>query len=65
MIEVRGKNCGKLLVKFNGAGEIKCPKYDCSSINKFNTQTGEQSISRPDNPTPMRSRTTASGVMLR
>lgn len=65
MQEIRCKNCGKLLGKFEGLGEIKCSRHDCRSINKFNTQTGEHSVTKAPESTPMRSRTTASGVTFR
>ena len=41
MVEVRCKGCGKLLGKFEGIGEIKCPRVSCGGKNTFNTRTGK------------------------
>lgn len=41
MVDVRCKNCGKLLGKFNGVGEVKCPRASCNGKNIFDTRTGK------------------------
>lgn len=40
MVDVRCKNCGKLLGKFNGSGEVKCPRTSCNGKNIFDTRAG-------------------------
>lgn len=65
MQEIKCRNCGKLLGEFEGLGKIKCPRHDCRSINKFNTQTGKHSAAKARKSTPMSKRTTASGVTFR
>lgn len=64
MVEVRCKGCGKLLGKFDGAGEVKCPKSGCGGKNAFNTKTGSI-LFTPVNHVSMKNRTTSSGVTFR
>ena len=64
MIEIRCKNCGKLLGKFDGTGEVKCPRTNCGGKNKFDTSTGEVKYI-PMTHVPMKDRTTSSGVRFR
>lgn len=62
--EVRCKGCGRLLGKFEGAGEIKCPRAGCGGKNIFDTNTGEIKF-LPVNRVSMRDRTTSSGHRFR
>ena len=64
MVEVRCKGCGKLLGKFDGIGEIKCPRASCGGKNTFNTKTGSISFI-PVNHVSMKDRATSSGVTFR
>lgn len=64
LIEVRCKNCGKLLGKFNGSGEIKCPRAGCSGKNIFDTSTGYSKYI-PMSHVAMKDRTTSSGHRFR
>lgn len=64
MVEVRCKGCGKLLGKFDGTGEIKCPRASCGGKNTFNTKTGSISFT-PVNHVSMKNRTTSSGFTFR
>lgn len=64
MVEVRCKGCGKLLGKFDGTGEIKCPSIVCGGKNTFNTKTGKV-VFVPVKHVSMKSRTTSSGVTFR
>lgn len=60
MIEVRCKSCGKLLGKFDGCGEVKCPRTNCNGKNIFDTRTGYLKYI-PVSHVPMKDRTTSSG----
>lgn len=62
MQEIRCKNCGRLLGKFDGAGEIKCPKIDCRMINEFDTKTGTHRVVKPPGTVPLKDRRTSSSV---
>lgn len=64
MNEVRCKNCGKLLGRFEGSGEIKCPRAKCNGKNIFNTRTGYIQFI-PIYHVPMKNRTTSSGLTFR
>lgn len=64
MIDVRCKGCGKLLGKFDGIGEVKCPRINCGGKNTFNTKTGSITFT-PANNVSMKNRTTSSGVTFR
>lgn len=64
MVEVRCKGCGKLLGKFDGIGEIKCPRASCGGKNTFNTKAGSIEFT-PANHVSMKNRTTSSGVTFR
>ena len=61
-MESRCKNCGKLLGKFTGRGEVKCTRAGCGTINRFDTEKGGI-IS--ENHVPMKNRTTSSGMTFR
>lgn len=63
--EVRCKNCGKLLGKFDGIGEIKCPRANCNGKNVFNTKDGSVIYIHATNHVKMRDRTTSSGHTFR
>lgn len=65
MKEVRCKNCGKLLGYFDGKGEIKCPRMDCGGKNRFDTATEQHDFIPKPHSTPLRERTTSSGVTFR
>ncbi len=41
MQEVRCKGCGRLLGKYEGKGEVKCPKTKCGGMNTFDTNARE------------------------
>lgn len=62
MIEVRCKECGKLLGKFQGKAEIICPRTRCSGMNKFDTETGEHNFIPKHKPVTFKTRTTSSRV---
>lgn len=64
MLEVRCKNCGKLLGKFIGTGEVKCPRVSCGGKNVFNTSTGDVKYI-PMSHVTMKDRTTSSGCTFR
>lgn len=64
MLEVRCKNCGKLLGKFVGSGEVKCTRASCGGKNTFDTKTGRV-IYTPVNHVKMSNRTTSSGITFR
>lgn len=64
MTEVRCKNCGKLLGKFNGTGEVKCSRVNCNGKNIFDTRTGYIKYI-PTNHVAMKDRTTSSGCTFR
>lgn len=64
MVEVRCKNCGKLLGKFDGTGEIKCPRAGCNGKNVFDTRTGHIRFI-PVSHVAMKDRTTSSGHTFR
>ena len=64
MLEVRCKNCGKLLGKFIGTGEVKCPRTSCGGKNIFDTRTGDVRYV-PMTHVAMKDRTTSSGVKFR
>lgn len=65
MQEIRCKSCGKFLGKFEGIGEIKCPRVSCSMVNKFNTKNKIHYVVRVHGHIPMNERTTSSGVTFR
>lgn len=62
MVEVRCKECGKLLGFFSGKGQIKCPRSGCGCMNEFEVSdqgpAGKKKIS-------LKNRTTSSGMMFR
>lgn len=61
MIEVRCKECGRLLGFFDGKAKIKCPKTECQAMNDFDTGTSQhKSVSKKH--ISMKQRTTNSGV---
>ena len=64
MIEVRCKECNKLLGKFDGSGEIKCPRINCGVKNIFDTKTNSIKAI-PTNHVKMKDRTTSSGCRFR
>ena len=64
MTEIRCKNCGKLLGKYEGTGEVKCPRTNCGGKNIFDTRTGYRKYI-PMTHTAMKNRTTSSGVIFR
>lgn len=64
MLEVRCKNCGKLLGKFIGTGEVKCPRASCGGKNVFNTKNGDVKYI-PMSHVTMKDRTTSSGCTFR
>lgn len=59
MIEVRCKECNKLLGWFDGKGSIKCPRHDCGCLNDFDTNKSQQKVRKN---TSLKNRTTSSGV---
>lgn len=64
-IEIRCKGCGRLLGKFVGKGEIKCPRCDCRGTNVFDTVTGEFKFMPRPKHTNLGLRKTSSGVTFR
>lgn len=64
MVEVRCKNCKKLLGEFDGSGEVKCPRANCNGKNIFDTRTGYIKYI-PTSHVAMKDRTTASGHTFR
>lgn len=62
MIEVRCAGCGRLLGRFEGKGEIKCPKVDCGGRNVFDTVSGVKKFIPKPKHTDLRNRKTSSGV---
>ena len=64
MTEIHCKNCGKLLGKFDGLGEVKCPRVNCKGKNIFDTRTGYAKFV-PVTHVAMKDRTTSSGVIFR
>jgi phage FluMu protein Com len=60
LIEVRCKNCGKLLGWFEGKGEVKCPRTSCGVINSFDVS--EMPTKKMQNHISMKNRTTSSGA---
>lgn len=62
MIEVRCKGCGRLLGRFDGKGEVKCPKIDCGGKNTFDTATGEIKFIPKPKHISLNQRKTSSGV---
>lgn len=65
LVEVRCKGCGELLGKFEGKGEIKCPKGSCRGKNVFDSETGSIKFVPKSKGTPYKDRKTASGVTFR
>lgn len=61
LVEIKCKKCGRLLGKFEGKGEIKCRKVECGTINRFDTETGEQTYVVHKH-TPMKARKSSSGM---
>lgn len=41
LIEVRCGGCGRLLGRFHGKGDVKCPKTLCGGRNVFDTECGK------------------------
>lgn len=64
MLDVRCKNCGKLLGKFTGSGEVKCPRTNCGGKNIFDTSTGDVRYVSMTH-VAMKDRTTSSGCTFR
>lgn len=64
MTEVRCKGCGKLLGKFDGCGEVKCPRVNCNGKNIFDTRNGDVKFV-PITHVAMKDRTTSSGHTFR
>jgi len=63
MIEIRCLRCNKLLGKFEGKGEIKCPRINCNMVNKFDTEKKTHYVVKDSNEhVLMGSRKTSSGV---
>lgn len=62
MIEVRCEGCGRLLGKFEGKGEVKCPKVGCGGRNIFDTATGEHRFIRKPQNIELKDRKTSSGL---
>lgn len=62
MVEIRCKKCGKLLGKFEGTGEVKCPRTNCAGKNIFDTKAGTNKYVPPEKHIPLRDRATSSGV---
>lgn len=46
MREIRCPKCKKLLGKFRGQGEIKCPRAGCGTLFTFDTEKDEIKILR-------------------
>ena len=65
MVEVRCKNCGKLLGKFDGIGEIKCPRINCGRKIVFNTKTGSINYAPENRHVSMKDRASSSGHTFR
>lgn len=65
MIEIRCKSCNKLLGKFRGAGEIKCPRTSCNAVNKFDTGKKIHKLVNSRSHELMEKRQTSSGVTFR
>lgn len=64
VVEIRCKNCSKLLGWFEGKGEIKCPRINCGCKNTFDTKTGKITCVQ-NNHVKMRDRNTSSGHTFR
>lgn len=62
MIEVRCGGCGRLLGKFEGKGEVKCPKVGCGGRNIFDTVAGEYRFIRKPKNIELKDRKTSSGL---
>lgn len=65
MKEIRCKSCNKLLGKFRGTGEIKCPRTSCNAINKFDTEKKIHELISSRSHGLMGNRQTSSGVTFR
>lgn len=65
MIEVRCKGCDKLLGKFSGRGEVKCPRVNCGGKNIFDTEKETVRFIPKQNHVTMKERTTSSGCTFR
>ena len=65
MVDVRCKGCGKLLGKFDGVGEIKCPRANCGGKNVFDTNLNSIKFIPRQNHVALKDRTTSSGVTFR
>jgi LSD1 subclass zinc finger protein len=64
LIEVRCKECHRLLGFFEGKARIQCPKSECQAMNEFDTGTNEHK-SVPKKHVSMNQRTTNSGLTFR
>lgn len=62
MIEVRCAGCGRLLGRFEGKGEVKCPKVGCGGRNIFNTENGDCRFIPKAKGVELKDRKTSSGV---
>lgn len=62
MIEVRCKGCGRLLGRFEGKGEVKCPKVSCGGRNVFDTEKGNHRFIPKPKDIELKNRKTSSGV---
>ena len=65
MQEIRCKSCNKLLGKFEGNGEVKCPRASCNMVNKFDTKKKIHYAVKTHVHTAMAERKTSSGVTFR
>lgn len=61
LIEVRCKSCDKLLGRFEGKGEVKCPRVNCGGKNIFDTEKGTVKFTPKQNHVAMKDRTSSSG----
>ncbi|MEE0200785.1 hypothetical protein [Faecalicatena contorta] len=61
-VEIRCKNCGKLLGDFEGKGTVKCTRTECGGMNIFETSTGKHEFIPKRKPSYLKNRATSSGV---
>ena len=63
MIEVRCPNCNKLLGRFDGLGEIKCPRAGCGRKITFDTK--EKKVAFAPEHVPLKDRAGSGGHTFR
>ena len=63
MIEIRCPNCGKLLGKYSGMGEVKCTRASCGKKILFDTN--QKLVKIAPAHVPLKSRSVSSGHTFR